>query len=303
MLTKFVICFWNYLYMNILRPMYKRILRKWTGQPEILRITYAEAPGAARTRKIEKSFKWSFTPLLKHLYTALEVDVTEVVPQVMELKQILPEVHPHFADTLSISVSQICGYKKLLAKVEALRKERYDSDNDDHETKLLNLWDLMMPGTELQQRIWKQWTEIGFQGKDPRTDFRGMGILGLDQLLYLAKVYPNQAKHLLSQSQHPQYGFSYAIVGINMTDMCYNLLKLKRLRGHFYNLRNDAPELSDFHEVYCYVFVDFVTFWFDEKPKDIMEFERLKDKYQKKMMRKLKNRSTLLVANFKKRDS
>ena len=43
----------------------------------------------------------------------------------------------------------------------------------------------MMPDTKLQQRIWKQWTEIGFQGNDPRTDFRGMGVLGLDQLLYV----------------------------------------------------------------------------------------------------------------------
>ena len=41
-----------------------------------------------------------------------------------------------------------------------------------------------MPGTELESRHTKQWQEIGFQGKDPATDFRGMGILGLYCLQY-----------------------------------------------------------------------------------------------------------------------
>ena len=35
----------------------------------------------------------------------------------------------------------------------------------------------MMPGTPLEERITKQWGGLGFQGKDPQTDFRGMGML------------------------------------------------------------------------------------------------------------------------------
>ena len=37
----------------------------------------------------------------------------------------------------------------------------------------------MMPDTPLKERISKQWGDIGFQGKDPKTDFRGMGMLFL----------------------------------------------------------------------------------------------------------------------------
>ncbi len=33
------------------------------------------------------------------------------------------------------------------------------------------------------QRITKQWQDIGFQGDDPGTDFRGMGMLGLHNLM------------------------------------------------------------------------------------------------------------------------
>lgn len=39
------------------------------------------------------------------------------------------------------------------------------------------LWNLMMRDTPLEERITKQWGDLGFQGKDPQTDFRGMGML------------------------------------------------------------------------------------------------------------------------------
>jgi hypothetical protein len=40
-----------------------------------------------------------------------------------------------------------------------------------------------MPDVKLESRLSKQWTDVGFQGDDPKTDFRGMGMLGLNQLL------------------------------------------------------------------------------------------------------------------------
>lgn len=40
-----------------------------------------------------------------------------------------------------------------------------------------------MPTVKLESRITKQWGDIGFQGEDPKTDFRGMGLLGLINLV------------------------------------------------------------------------------------------------------------------------
>ncbi len=39
------------------------------------------------------------------------------------------------------------------------------------------LWTALMPGEQLEARVTKQWGDIGFQGKDPATDFRGMGTM------------------------------------------------------------------------------------------------------------------------------
>ena len=44
------------------------------------------------------------------------------------------------------------------------------------------LWKVLKPNIPLKGRRCQQWTEIGFQGDDPSTDFRGMGLLGLENL-------------------------------------------------------------------------------------------------------------------------
>lgn len=78
---------------------------------------------------------------------------------------------------------QICGYRYLVSGVERLRAEPFDSENLAHERGLLQLWSLLQPGIPLETRKTKQWQNIGFQGDDPKTDFRGMGMLGLENLL------------------------------------------------------------------------------------------------------------------------
>ena len=51
----------------------------------------------------------------------------------------------------------------------------YSSDNADHEALLDELWRLLKPGVQRSGRVTKEWEELGFQGPDPATDFRGLG--------------------------------------------------------------------------------------------------------------------------------
>ncbi|PRD23670.1 UNVERIFIED_CONTAM: ELMO domain-containing protein 1 [Trichonephila clavipes] len=145
------------------------------------------------------------------------------------------------------------------------------------------LWALLNPDKPLQSRISKQWTEIGFQGDDPKTDFRGMGILGLENLLYFATEHCEAARHVLLHSNHPNYGYSFAIVGINLTSMAYDMLKNQSLQVHFYN---------------SYLFYEFDKFWLSEKPRDIMEFSRIRAKFQTKILKQLENPKTQLKLNI-----
>ena len=60
----------------------------------------------------------------------------------------------------------------------------------------------------------------------------GMGLLGLQNLHYLAKHKKSGLK-LLSASNHPQYGFSLAITSINLTGVLMEMLESGPLRYLF----------------------------------------------------------------------
>lgn len=165
----------------------------------------------------------------------------------------------------------------------------------------------------LQGSITKQWQDIGFQGDDPTTDFRGMGLLGLANLQYFAENHNSAARHVLSRSHHPVYGYSFAIVGINLTHLAYTLLEDGSLKHHFYNVsvsnpRVDAvpgdpsplsrPDLRHFHQLYCYLFFEFDALWRNEKPKDIMEFSRIRDKFEHLLRQRLKSYDVMLKTDF-----
>ncbi|XP_062622101.1 ELMO domain-containing protein 2-like, partial [Saccostrea cucullata] len=246
----------------------------------------------------ERSLKLSNVTYLHKLSKEEDVDIVAAVGEVMKVKQIIPEVHMKFKGDLQDCLCQICGYKRLKREIEMMRKTSYSQENSEHEEKLMQLWKILMPDEKLESRKSKQWSIIGFQGEDPMTDFRGMGILGLNQLLYFAIQYSDQCKHLLSRSHHPKYGYSFAIVGINLTNMVYKALVSGSLRTHFYNVIDGAPRVQDFHEVYCHVFWEFDQFWFKEEPEDIMQFGPMRDKFNRKLLHKLSKTTTILKSDF-----
>lgn len=101
---------------------------------------------------------------------------------------------------------QIYGYKQLITEVSELRAMSYDPNNSNHSEMLRKLWNRLHDNEMLSGMITKQWAEIGFQGEDPSTDFRGMGILGLMNLSYFADHYIEAAKQILQHSLHPVHG-------------------------------------------------------------------------------------------------
>ena len=149
---------------------------------------------------------------------------------------------------LVYALAKIGSVHALLHKLNAKASTKYDSESISHEKKLREFWDLMMPQEPLISRISSQWTKIGFQGKDPATDFRGMGILGLDNLIYLAKHYPETTSRILDTSNHTSSGFSMAIVGINLTHISLNLMRNRESYYHFYV---QGVSIENFHEFYC----------------------------------------------------
>lgn len=286
---------WQYIYSNVLRCWFKWIWRHLTGKCELQRILDG-TNGAKQTHMIENSLECSKSKVLRSAVEC-EIDVDKSATDVMKEKKINDQKDARFKPKFKVCLLQISGYKKLYLDVENLRKQPYDSHNPAHEEQLLELWNLLKPREKLKSRITKQWGDIGFQGDDPKTDFRGMGMLGLANLLYFSQHHTNEACQVLSHSYHPKMGYSYAIVGINVTEMAYSLLRSGALKSHFYNLVPGSPQMKHFHQFFCYLIYEFDKFWFEEEPENIMHFNFFREKFHTNIKALLSDQNTVL--NFK----
>ncbi|XP_052866186.1 ELMO domain-containing protein 2 [Anopheles cruzii] len=299
------------------RPLLKWFLHRFTNLCELQRICYGCPPGATRTKRVQMSLelskKLSIKKMLHELDDLVATDEDDEtlrrhvqrrsVSCVLQAKKINPKVHVDFARSFDACTQKIWGYKRLYFTVERLRATQYDSEEPEHEVKLLALWKLLVGDEmELTGRISDQWQHIGFQGDDPMTDFRGMGILGLDNLLFLAQQYNGTARHLLSHSHHPTHGYFFAIVGINLTSMAYHLLKSGTARTHFYNHPYDHLTVDTFHQFYCYLFYEFDRYWVECKPKNIMDFHWIQRRFEQNIVKLLTNDGCCLKMNLSVED-
>ena len=78
-------------------------------------------------------------------------------------------------------------------------------------------------------RFGHHWDRLGFQGADPATDLRSMGIFGLLQLLFLACNLPKEADEILAYSRESGCNFPFAAVSLNMTKVTIEALREGKL--------------------------------------------------------------------------
>lgn len=237
---------------------------------------------ALQNREIEKVLKEYPNELVQSMGwdTGEETEAAEAI-----LEETVSDTQKRLdlSKALARSMRQIKGYQKLCEEVEKRRLEFYNSKLPEHEKQLLRLWNLLKPDELLLGRRTSQWQDIGFQGDDPATDFRGMGMLGLDQLIFFAQYDVDNCHRVFSISLHPTIGFPFAVCGITITALCKELLFDDLLKNHFYNAM-DQPSLSmdHFHQVYCSIFKLFTDYWELENPS-IMEFNYVKHRFVKKL--------------------
>ena len=83
-------------------------------------------------------------------------------------------------------------------------------------------------------RYGSHWEEIGFQGSDPSTDLRGVGILGLLQALYLVmtpEIFPfTQDLYRLSRQEGQE--FPLLVLSLNMTRITVQVIRDGILNKH-----------------------------------------------------------------------
>ena len=157
----------------------------------------------------------------------------------------------------------------------------------------------MKPDITRQQEsfVSEEWGELGFQGKDPSTDFRGMGMLAANQLLFFSEKRQTTAIRILTESMHPVRYFPFAVVGINISKFIMDLLEETRLHAYIFAhldkiYLNESFSLEHgpsanarivhriifehINDIYCDVFELFIAKWIQKDPKNgVMAFPKL----------------------------
>ncbi|XP_012070343.1 ELMO domain-containing protein A isoform X2 [Jatropha curcas] len=136
----------------------------------------------------------------------------------------------------------------------------FDGSCIEHQEALKQLWRLAYPGRELPSLKSELWKEMGWQGSDPSTDFRGGGFVSLENLIFFAKKYPDSFQRLLHKKDgtRAEWEYPFAVAGINISFMLVQMLDLQTgkpsTRAGIRFLEFLAEDEMAFDNLYCVAF-------------------------------------------------
>ncbi|XP_059657696.1 uncharacterized protein LOC132304152 [Cornus florida] len=179
-------------------------------------------------------------------------------------------------------------YERICINLTPLQEERlrrlkhrmkvyFDGSRVEHQEALRALWSATYPGKELHGLVSDQWKEMGWQGRDPSTDFRGAGFISLENLLFFAKTFSTSFQQLLKKQggERALWEYPFAVAGVNITFMIMQMLDLDAtkprtfVRGVFLQILSENEWAFDL--LYCVAFVVMDKQWL-ERNANYMEF-------------------------------
>ncbi|KAL3819625.1 hypothetical protein ACJIZ3_005530 [Penstemon smallii] len=153
----------------------------------------------------------------------------------------------------------------------------FDGAFSEHQDALRQLWRLAYPDRPLPSLKSELWKEMGWQGSDPSTDFRGGGFISLENLIFFAKTYPEAFGNLLHKrdGNRSEWEYPFAVAGINISFMLVQMLDLQSgkpstLAGHRFLELLGQDEMA-FDNLFCVAFKMLDAQWL-VKRASYMEF-------------------------------
>ncbi|CAN6443142.1 unnamed protein product [Victoria cruziana] len=156
----------------------------------------------------------------------------------------------------------------------------FDGSRIDHQDALKQLWRLAYSSRELPSLKSEAWKEMGWQGCDPSTDFRGGGYISLENLIFFAKKYPEPFQNLLhkKEGKRSQWEYPFAVAGVNLTFTLVQMLDLQSgppssiVAANFVRLL--AEDEMAFDNLFCVAFMMLDAQWL-AKRASYMEFNEV----------------------------
>ncbi|CAN7990527.1 unnamed protein product, partial [Ixodes hexagonus] len=144
--------------------------------------------------------------------------------------------------------------------VFALAQCPFDNDDVVHLEALQTIYRKLTNAVYDCPRYGNHWEKIGFQGTDPATDLRGVGLLGLLQLLFLTIGLENGelVKDIYRLSCDNVQNFPFAVMSLNITKISLEALREETLN----KCCNDRESIVDVvNEFYAGTFLQLYLSW------------------------------------------
>jgi ELMO domain-containing protein len=234
-------------------------------------------------------------------------DVSFMAASIVEVKKIKPG--PQFRlvlKNLKLALTNLNGRNVAMEILKTMKQEKFD--NTLHEKELYKLWNLLKPGVACPSRLSTEWNQIGFQGKDPATDFRGMGRLAIYSLVRFAERNNVAARGMLERSLGPAGDplkfYPFACCGIKVGFFIVDLIEQRELDRFFYgvdsadmagegipredpssslavqNRAKQANALSAYVQLFADTMIIFDKCWANGSPTNVMDFGRIFDEFK-----------------------
>lgn len=121
----------------------------------------------------------------------------------------------------------------------------YDNHDVMHSRVLQTIY-MILQGVNVEgARFGAHWEEIGFQGDDPATDLRGVGMLGLLQLLFFVRKYADLAKKIHKLSRDEKQCFPFSVVSLNFTKIILQTMRSGILNAKFNKRGHVLPYINE----------------------------------------------------------
>ncbi|XP_023331477.1 ELMO domain-containing protein 3 [Eurytemora carolleeae] len=150
------------------------------------------------------------------------------------LEEYLAQVTERPQTSFDLFFNCICSYRPLPPHLEQ-EKQRilatalipFKNEESIHLDILRSIYRQLTGAKVNCARYGHHWEDIGFQGNDPSTDLRGVGILGIVQGLYLVstpEILPF-AREVYRLSLKPSQEFPLMVLSLNVTRICLHILR------------------------------------------------------------------------------
>ncbi|GJQ13130.1 hypothetical protein GpartN1_g4921.t1 [Galdieria partita] len=254
----------NYSYYFISRPRISKDITQFCNS------TLRKGRGPQTIKELKSSLQ--STPNCANIYHIIQnnsdFDVELISNWILEKT---PKQPDNIKTDLVAVLEDLKHLQYLKERIRQRQTTCFDHDNPLHEETLFKLWDLLLASTshESFHKKSEEWAKLGFQGKDPATDFRGGGFLALQQLVYFAETRRELVLQMLNEASE---SYPFACVGIRCTVAIVQLLDEDYLDALLYGC-SEEQALNMIHERYCELWIRFHRSWKNKKWSDIMSFK------------------------------